>query len=442
MKRKQMVSIFAVAVLAAAIQLGGCGKVVTTESKESAVSSVIESTDVSENASANAGETESKTQMVTETKAEPETRAETETDDANVVMADASVKSDTGTLSDADTNLFSERDLAQSADLSGAKTISVSDGDTASIAEAGVYVLTGNAKNASVVIEAGDDDKVQIVLDGVSIVNTTEPCILVENADKVFITSAEGSENSLSVSGEFSGDEDAVIFSKDDLVLNGLGTVNISSSKDGICTNDDLKLTGGTWIVNASDSALKAHDGIYAWDGEYELKGGNDGLHAENNDDDTVGCIVIEGGSFRVEAGDDAVHATTSVTIKGGSLTLVAAEGMEATQVIIYDGTVSINAADDGINAGRKSNSMSPKIEIGGGEITIVMGSGDTDAVDSNGDLIISGGTIDITGQSAFDYDGTCSHTGGTIIVNGTQTDSVTNQMMGGQRGGFMGKMR
>ena len=67
------------------------------------------------------------------------------------------------------------------------------------------------------------------------------------------------------------------------------------------------------------------------------------------------------------------------------------------------------------------------------------MGSGDTDAIDSNGDLLITGGTIDITGQSPFDCDGSCQHTGGTIIVNGTQTDDITNQMMGGQHGGQMG---
>ena len=74
------------------------------------------------------------------------------------------------------------------------------------------------------------------------------------------------------------------------------------------------------------------------------------------------------------------------------------------------------------------------------------MGAGDTDAVDSNGDLVITGGTINITAQSAFDYDGSITHTGGTIIVNGVETDTVTNQMMGGpmgnQMGGFGGKRR
>lgn len=339
-------------------------------------------------------------------------------------------------LASAESDAFTTRDLTQTADLSAAKTITVSDDETVSITEDGIYVLTGSATNACVVIEAGDEDKIQLVLDNVSIENTNQPCILVENADKVFLTSAEGSDNVLSVSGQFSGDADAVVYSKDDLVLNGLGTVAINSTGDGVCSNDDLKLTGGTWVVTVSDSAMKAHDSILACDGTFELTAANDGLHAENNDDDTTGSILIEGGNFTIQAGDDGVHATTSVTMNGGTLAINAAEGIEATQVILNDGEVSINASDDGVNAGRKSNSMNVKVEINGGALTISMGAGDTDAVDSNGDLIISGGTIDITAQSPFDYDGNCSYTGGTIIVNGTQVDSVTNQMMGG---GMMG---
>ncbi|MBR5336462.1 MAG: carbohydrate-binding domain-containing protein [Lachnospiraceae bacterium] len=346
------------------------------------------------------------------------------------------------TVTSAESDLFTSRDLEQAADLSQAKEITVSSGGSVSITEAGTYVLSGNAENASVVVEAGDDDKVQLVLKDLKITNTHQACILVENADKVFITSAEGSDNSLTVSGKFTDDNDAVIFSKDDLVLNGLGKVTVSSTKDGIRSNDDLKATGGTWIITAEDTAIKAHEGIYACSGVYELTAGSDGLHAENNDDDTKGDIIIKGGNYSIKAGDDGIHGTTGVTVDGGCLTITAGEGIEATQVLINDGVLDITASDDGINAGQKSKSMDVKIEIGGGDITVVMGSGDTDGIDSNGDLIITGGTINVTAQSPFDYDGNCTHTGGKIIVNGTETDTITNQMMGGHggRGGQMGE--
>ncbi|MBO4830973.1 MAG: carbohydrate-binding domain-containing protein [Oscillospiraceae bacterium] len=412
MKKNRLAVTAAVLLLAASVLLSACGITGSDNNTQSAENSAKTS------ASTDAGKGSSGT---TASPAKQNAQAET-----------ASYSSGE------ESELFTERDLAQEADTDDAETITVSDGAAITITEAGVYILTGSAEEACVTVDAEDDAKVQFVLDGVSIVNSEQPCILVENADKVFLTSAEGSENVFAVSGSFAGDEDAAVFSRDDLVLNGQGTVTVSSSEDGIRTNDDLKLTGGAWYVSASGSALKAHDSILADGGEYFITAGSDGLHAEDNDDDTFGSIVIEGGTFDIDAGDDGVHATTTATVNDGTLTIDAAEGIEATQVILNGGTVTVRATDDGVNAGRKSNALSVKIEINGGIITVVMGSGDTDAVDSNGDLVITGGTIDITAQSPFDYDGGCTYTGGTIIVNGSQTNSVTNQMMGG-RGGFGG---
>lgn len=422
MKNKTLASITAAVIMTSAVLLNGCGNIVNAGST---------GTEMTENTETRTAVTEDNNAAAAATAQTAETTADTDSAEAAENTAD--------TDSAGENEQFTARDLAQTADLSEASYITVSDGEIVNITEEGVYVVSGSAKNASVVIKTAEEAKVQLVLDGVSIINTDQPCILVESADKVFVTSAEGSENVLTVSQDFSGDEDAVIFSQDDLVLNGLGTVTVTSQGDGIRTNDDLKLTGGTWIVDAADTALKAHNGIYASDGVYELTAGNDGLHAEDNDDDTAGDIVIEGGTFTVKVGDDGIHATTAATVNGGTLTITAGEGIEATQVIINDGSVNINASDDGINAGRKSTALDVKVEINGGTVTVAMGSGDTDAIDSNGDLLITGGTTDITGQSPFDCDGSCQHTGGTIIVNGTQTDDITNQMMGGQHGGQMG---
>ena len=104
---------------------------------------------------------------------------------------------------------------------------------------------------------------------------------------------------------------------------------------------------------------------------------------------------------------------------------------------------MDITATDDGINAGQKSKALSVGITVTGGEISIDMGAGDTDAVDSNGYLTITGGTISISAQSPFDADGTISWTGGTIYVNGSQISSISNQMMGGgmMGGGMQGGM-
>ncbi len=343
------------------------------------------------------------------------------------------------------TNEFSERDMTQTADTSSAKAITLSDGQNVSITEEGVYLISGSASEATILVEAEDSAKVQLVLDGVTITNSSAPCIYVKSADKVFITTTEGSTNALSVTGAFTADgdtnTDGVIFSKDDLTLNGLGTLEITSSDNGVVSKDDLKIAGGSYVVNCSGTAFEAHDSVVVADGTIDIQSCNDGLHAENDEDDTTGYIYIGGGTLSIKAADDAIHATTYAQVDGGTLNITAAEGIEATQIQINGGTINISASDDGINAATKSKSIgTPCVEFNGGETTIVMGQGDTDGVDSNGNITVNGGTLSISGQSTFDCDGTATVNGGTIIENGKETNTITNQMMGG-RGGFGGMM-
>lgn len=327
-------------------------------------------------------------------------------------------------------NMFTERDLAQTADLTGAEQITVSDNQEIMIAQAGVYLLTGSAKETTVIVDAGDEDKVQIVLNGVSITNTDTPCIYVKNADKVFVTTTD-TENNLAVTGEFREDgteTDGVIFAKDDLVLNGTGSLTLHSSDNAVVCKDILKITGGTYIITADDAAFEANDAILVYDGNITVLACEDGLHAENDEDDSTGYIYIRDGLITISGEDDAVHGTTLVQIDGGNISLTAAEGIEATHILINGGELSISASGDGLNAGRKSSAYIPVIEITGGYITITMGQGDCDAVDANGNIYMSGGTLEISAESAFDYDGEAEYTGGTIIVNGTEINTITRR--------------
>ena len=335
---------------------------------------------------------------------------------------------------------FTDRDLEQTADLSEAVYYSVSSGQDITITSAGVYVLSGEASNVTVYVKAGKDDKVQLVLDGVSVTNESFPVIYVKSADKVFVTTS--ADSTLSVTGTFVSDgntnTDGVIFSKADLTLNGTATLTVSSTDNGIVGKDDLKITGGTYVINAASKAIEANDSIRIADGVLYLTAGTDGLHAENDEDASKGYIYIGGGSLTITAGDDAIHATTVVQTDGGTIAITAAEGIEATYIQFNAGAISIQASDDGVNAAYKSSAYTPTVEINGGEITVSMGSGDTDGIDSNGNIIVNGGSVSVTGNSTFDYDGTAQYNGGTILVNGQQVSSIPNQMMGG-RGGFGG---
>ncbi len=364
----------------------------------------------------------------------------TEENAASVVTTLAPTTTD-GALETAD--LFTDRDLEQTADASSAKSIVVESDKDVTITEEGVYVLSGNATNVTVYVNVDSSQKVQLVLDGLTIKNDDAPAISVESADKVFVTTAQGSTNDLSCTGTFvATDEtnyDAVIFSKDDLVLNGQGSLSIASSANGISSHDDLKITGGSYTIDSTDDALEANNDVLIAGGTFAITTNKDGIHAENDEDDTKGNVYIADGTFAVTAADDVIHAVAVVQIDGGSFELDGAEAIEGTYVQINGGTLAINASDDGINAAAKSSALTPTIEIRGGEISIVMGSGDTDALDANGNLSISGGTVNITAQSPFDYDGTGELTGGTVYVNGEQVTELQNSMMGGPGGGMGG---
>ena len=343
--------------------------------------------------------------------------------------------------------LFSKRDLAQTADLSGAIALTAADGQKLTVSEEGVYVLSGTAKECTVTVDADDSAKVQLVLDGLNITNSSTPAIYVKSADKVFITTAEGSSNTLSTTGQFTADgdtdTDAVIFSKDDLVLNGTGTLHITSAYgNGISGKDDLKITGGTYTVEAAQDAVEANDSIAVCGGSMTITAGKDGFHSEN--DNAEGYVLIADGTLEITAKSDGIQATDILQIDGGTVTASGSEGLEATYVQINGGKITVNATDDGINASQKCSSLSPVIEINGGELYVTVGQGDTDALDANGSIIVNGGYINVTAPtSSFDYDTNAEFNGGTIIINGEEVDEIPEDMMGrfgGMGGGFGGR--
>ena len=432
---------FIVAMMAVCMLMAGCA-----ENSDSSCAA-------SKSSSAS-GSSKSLISTVSDTESETDTGTETESVQAKTAVAsddtdDEEVVENTSDTED-DDGLFTKRDLSQTADTDDAETITVSDGQTIDITEEGVYILTGSAKNCTVRVEVDSEEKVQLVLDGVSITNDDFPAIYVVNADKVFVTTAEGTENTLSVTGQFTADgdtnTDAVIFSKDDIVLNGLGTLNISSAYgNGISGHDDMKITGGTYNITSALDALEANDSILIADGTFNITSSKDGLHCENDEDDTQGYIYILGGTFKIAANSDGIQGTTFVQIDGGNFDISAAEGIEGTAIQINDGTINISAGDDGVNASNKSSAYDVYFEMNGGSLTITMSGGDVDCIDANGSVYVNGGTIDLNypeqGPSeSFDYDQTAEFNGGTIIINGSEVDSIPQpMMMGGDFGGDFG---
>ena len=409
----------------------------TTVSSESYTESITANTADTTNSNASSSSTEnttSKDSASKQSESKTETKTETSSEKSTEITLNTSGVIDT-------TDMFSSRDLSQTADTKDATTVTVSDGKTIDITKEGVYIISGTAKNCTIKVNVENTEKVQLVLDGVSITNESIPAIYVVSADKCFITTTE-SENSLTVTGTFTADgetnTDAVIFSKDDLVLNGLGTLTINSSDNGISGKDDIKITGGTYNITSTGDAVEANDSIRICDGTLAIKTSKDGLHCENDDDDTKAYIYISGGTININASSDGIRGTTYTQIDGGTVDISSSEGIESTYIQINGGTVNVSATDDGINASQKSKSVgTPTFEITGGTLTVTMSGGDVDCIDSNGNIVVSGGTINVTypaqaPSESFDCDGT-------IIINGEQVDSIPQSMMGGDPGGMGG---
>ncbi len=333
--------------------------------------------------------------------------------------------------------LLDSEEKNQNPDLKGASEIRVTNNKNININKGGIYIIRGNGQESTITVNTNAEDSVKLVLDGVSISNKSLPAIQVNSGKKVFITTTGNSQNKLEVTGAFAetgeSEAEAVIFSKSDLVLNGTGKLTVTSATgNGISSEDELKVTGGTYTINSEKHSLEGYNSVIISGGSFTVNTSKDAVHSENSADNSSGFVYISGGTFNINAADDGIQATTFAVVDGGTFKINAAEGIEATHVQINEGDIDIQASDDGINAAGKSTAYGINLEVNGGKINIVMADGDTDAFDSNGNLAINGGSINIRANSAFDFDGVGKMNGGTVIVNGSQISELTNQMMGG----------
>lgn len=285
-------------------------------------------------------------------------------------------------------------------------------GGSVTIASAGYYDVTGTLTDGSLIVDAGKNAKVFLRLNGVTITCSDDAAIRVNQADKVFLTLAEGTENTVT-SGEtyseaaLTDKTDGAIFAHDDLTINGSGALTVTAAyKHGIAANDSLRITGGKITVTAPADTIHV----------------NDSLH-------------ITGAAITLSAGDDAIHSDTSVAILGGSITVnTCCEGIEAPEILVEDGAVTVTSTDDGINASgtETSDGSLPGVTINGGTVTLLNSSGrDADGIDSNGNIDINGGLVYISlvgggGNCALDYGsengGACRINGGTVVACGGST--------------------
>ena len=237
------------------------------------------------------------------------------------------------------------------------------------ITEAGRYVVSGSLSNGKITVDAHNSSKVWILLDGVDINCSDDACIRVDQAEKVFLTLAENSVNTLTSGSTYSDTAlqdgtDGAIFAHDDLTINGSGRLTVNAAyRHGIAANDDLVITGGAITITAAADAIHANDSIAIKDAQITVEAGDDGIVTSNEEED--GAMYIESGTINITAAEDGMHTTGDITIAGGSITIAAGDdGIHSDQyVYIEDGEILINECYEGIEA--------LIIDVSGGDITI-----------------------------------------------------------------------
>jgi hypothetical protein len=245
--------------------------------------------------------------------------------------------------------------LLDNSSLSDAKGVKIED-NTITITKEGDYIIEGSLSDGTIIVDVDKSEKVQLILDGVSINSSDSAAIYVKEADKVFVTLAKGTENTLSNGGEFDETDaniDAVIFSKTDLTLNGTGSLTINSpAGHGVVSKDDLVITNGTYYVTAGSHGFAGKDSVAIANGTFNVTAGKDGIHSENDDDDEKGLVYIENGDFNFSVESDGISAVNEIYVADGNIKITKSyEGLEARIVNICGGAIDITSSDDGLNA-------------------------------------------------------------------------------------------
>ena len=328
---------------------------------------------------------------------------------------------------------------------SGASGVTVS-GTKVTITAEGTYILSGDITGGQIIVAAPDTAKVHIVFNGISIHCENHSPVYIESADKVFITLAEGTQNTLTdespyILGETDSTVDGVIFSKADLTLNGTGNLIIEGNyKNGIVSKDDLVITGGTYNVTAVGQGLAGKDCVKIKQGVFNLITGADGIQSDNAEDTAKGFVYIAGGTFTIIAQGDAIQAQTVLQIDGGTYQFTTGGG-SANASTASSGQVNqswgqkgnnpggtaaaaassaasatataVSAADTIISA--KGLKAVGEIIVNGGDFVI---DSSDDALHSNADLTVNNGTFSISsGDDGIHADSDLSIIGGIITI-------------------------
>lgn len=199
----------------------------------------------------------------------------------------------------------------------------VAEGTNVIISKEGTYILSGSLEDGQIRVAADKTAKVQLVLNGVDITCTTDSPLYVETADGVVLTLASESENKFTDRDAYTGDGNACIYSKEDLAINGTGTLIVNGNfNNGIGSKNDLEIISGNIKVTALKNGLKGNDSVSVYTGTIDITAGKDAVKSDNEIDEGKGFVYIENADLTVNAQDDGIQAISAISYQGGTYTV------------------------------------------------------------------------------------------------------------------------
>ncbi len=343
-------------------------------------------------------------------------------------------------------------------------------GNVITITSAGTYSVSGTLNNGQIVIDSTDEEKITLLLNGASITNATSAPLYVLNAAKTVIELVADTQNTVTDGATYvfenvdTTEPNAAIFSNDDLTIKGSGSLTVNANyKNGIVSDDDLKITGGTITINAVNDGIKGKSSVAVKDGVLTINAGGDGIQSTDEEDTEKGTVAIEGGTLYINATLDGIQAATTLAVSAGTLNITSGGGsvngiskvenwggrgmpnmpdqttveedVDSTKglkagvaVTITGGILNIDSADDSIHA-------NDSILVEAGELTLTSGD---DGMHADAALTIDAGTLTITESYEGIESSVITINGGTLHI--TASDDGINVAGGNDASGFGGR--
>ena len=303
------------------------------------------------------------------------------------------------------------------------------DGSTATITQPGTYVVSGSLDDGQLLIDAGKEDRIRIVLNGVQIHCSDSAAIYARQQGKLILSLEPGSQNILSDGTAYvydSADSDepsAALYSKDDLTINGTGSLTVSGNcNDAITCKDHLVIVEGSFDIQSADDGVIGRDSLTVLGGDFTLDVQGDGFKTTNDTDSSKGWMNLTGGSFTITAGADGFQAETDLTISGGDYTLITGGGsVNSSSGSESDGMGGIwghwqQSSETEEAPSAKGIKAASALTISGGSFAI---DSSDDALHTNGVMTISDGCFTISsGDDGAHADTSLAISGGTFHIS------------------------